>query len=183
MKRLGERIKRKREVKQMQLNDLAKQVGITSSALSQIENAKAFPSILTLHTIADRLQTTVGEIIGEHETLSKNPLLRSSERKFVRKNASGTKLFLLSHHDPHKQMETYSLLFAEESDANEIMTNHPGQEFCYLIEGAIEIVLDEKKYELKTGDSFYFNSSIQHSIRNIFKGKSEMIWIITPPNI
>ena len=183
MKRLGERIKRKREVKHMQLNDLAKQVGITSSALSQIENAKAFPSILTLHTIADRLHTTVGEIIGEHETLSKNPLLKNSEKKFVRKTTSGTKIYLLSHHDPHKQMETYLLLFAEESDANEIMTNHPGQEFCYLNEGAIEIILDEKTYVLKTGDSFYFNSSIPHSVKNIFEGKSEMIWIITPPNI
>ena len=183
MKRLGERIKRKRESKHMQLNDLAKQVGVSSSALSQIENAKAFPSILTLKTIADCLHTTVGEIIGEHETLSKNPLLKNSEKKFVKVNESGAKLYLLSHHDPHKQMETYSILFTEESDANEIMTNHPGQEFCYLIEGAVEIILDEKAYVLMTGDSFYFNSTIPHSAKNINKGKSEMIWIITPPNI
>jgi len=167
----------------MKLNDLAKQVGISSSALSQIEHAKAFPSIFTLKTIAECLHTTVGEIIGEHETLSNNPLVKNSENKFVHMNASGTKLHLLSHHDPHKQMETYSIHFAEESDATEIMTNHPGQEFCYIIKGAIEIILDEKKYVLKTGDSFYFNSSIPHTTRNIFKGISEMIWIITTPNL
>lgn len=61
----------------MQLNDLAKKAGISSSALSQIENAKAFPSILTLKTIADRLHTTVGEIIGEHEALLNNPRLKN----------------------------------------------------------------------------------------------------------
>jgi XRE family transcriptional regulator, regulator of sulfur utilization len=53
MKRLGERIKRKRESLHMQLNELAKKVGISSSALSQIEKAKAFPSVITLKSIAD----------------------------------------------------------------------------------------------------------------------------------
>lgn len=183
MKRLGERIKRKRESINMQLNDLAKKVGVSSSALSQIENAKAFPSILTLKTIADSLHTTVGEIIGEHETLSKNPLLTSSEKKFVKKNKSGTILHLLSHHDPYKQMETYSIIFTDESDADEIMTIHPGQEFCYVTEGSIEIILEDKKYVLNLGDSFYFNSGIAHEAKNICKGKSEIIWIITPPNI
>ena len=119
MKRLGERIKRKRESMQMQLNDLAKKVGVSSSALSQIENAKAFPSIVTLKTIAEKLSTTVGELIGENETLTKNPLIRRDEKKFVKGNDSGTSLFLLSHHDPLKQMETYFLkLFSQKSKSS-----------------------------------------------------------------
>ena len=95
----------------MQLNDLAKKVGISSSALSQIENGKAFPSIVHLKSIADCLYTTVGEVIGEHETLIKNPLLKNSQKKLVHKNKTGAKSYLLSHHDSHKQMETYSIVF------------------------------------------------------------------------
>jgi transcriptional regulator with XRE-family HTH domain len=181
MKRLGERIRRKREYRRMQLNDLASKVGITSSALSQIENGKAFPSIIHLKNIADSLFTTVGEVIGEHETLSKNPLLKVTEKKLVHKNVSGAKSYLLSHHDPQKQMETYSIMFVEGSNANEIMTNHPGQEFCHVIEGSVEFILDENIYILKVGDSFYFNSNVSHSVKNINEGRSEIIWIITPP--
>ena len=47
MKKIGERIKNRRILLKMQLNDLAARVGITSSALSQIEKAKAFPTQLS----------------------------------------------------------------------------------------------------------------------------------------
>lgn len=183
MKRLGERIKRKRESIHMPLNDLARKVGVSSSALSQIENAKAFPTIVTLKTIADKLNTTVGELIGEHETLTKNPLIRKKEKKFVKGNKSGTSLFLLSHHDPLKQMETYLVEFARNSDTYDIFTEHPGQEFCHILKGNIVFTLDESQYQLSEGDSLYFNSSIPHSAMNGSKGAAVMLWIITPPNI
>ncbi|WP_297092222.1 XRE family transcriptional regulator [uncultured Draconibacterium sp.] len=183
MKRLGERIRRKRENLHLRLNDLAGKIGISSSALSQIENAKAFPSILTLKNIADSLNTTVGELIGENETLLQQPLISDKQKKFVQKNKSGTKLFLLSHHDPHKQMETYLLEFVPNSDSNGIMTNHPGQEFCYLTEGKLAITLEDKTYDLEVGDSFYFNSNIMHNAKNIHNGVTRAIWVVTPPNI
>lgn len=183
MKRLGERIRRKREAQYQKLNDLAGKVGISSSALSQIENAKAFPSILTLKNIADSLNTTVGELIGENETLLNQPLIKNDQKKFVQENESGTKLYLISHHDPHKQMETYIMEFAPGSDSKGIMTNHPGQEFCYVTEGKLAILLDDKPYVLERGDSFYFNSNIQHSAQNIINGVTKIVWIVTPPNI
>jgi transcriptional regulator with XRE-family HTH domain len=183
MKRLGERIKRKRESMHMQLNDLARKVGVSSSALSQIENAKAFPSIVTLKTIADQLNTTVGELIGENETLTKNPLITKKEKKFVMGNKSGTSIYLLSHHDPHKQMETYLVEFIKNSDTQAIFTEHPGQEFCYILKGKVSFILDEKEYELSEGDSLYFNSNIPHFAKGWSKSNAIMLWIITPPNI
>jgi transcriptional regulator with XRE-family HTH domain len=183
MKRLGERVKRKREGQGLKLSDLAQKVGVSSSALSQIENAKAFPSILTLKNIADCLHTTVGELIGENETLSKQPLIKNSEKKFVKKNKTGTKLYLISHHDPLKQMETYLVEFEPGSDSRELMSSHPGQEFCYVIEGNLEFVLEEKLFLLEKDDSFYFNSNVPHLAKNISKKKTKIIWVVTPPNI
>ena len=55
MKRIGERVKRRRELLNLQLNDLVGKVGISSSVLSRIEKAKAFSSIITLKSIADNL--------------------------------------------------------------------------------------------------------------------------------
>jgi len=183
MKRLGERIKKRREHLRVQLNDLADQVGVSTSALSQIENAKAFPSIITLKKIADCLHTTVGEIIGEHETLSKNPLLKGDEKKFVKENDNGARLYLLSHHDLLKQMEPYLIVFPEKSNTSDIMNIHHGQEFCHVLKGSLEVDLDGKKYVLKQGDNFYFNSTIPHTIKNVDRAQSEMLWIVTPPNI
>jgi transcriptional regulator with XRE-family HTH domain len=183
MKRIGERIHRHREDQSFQLSHLAEKVGVTVSALSQIEKGKAFPSLTTLKKIADHLHTTVGELIGENETLTKNPVLRVNEKKFVKVNESGAELYLISHHDQNKQMETFFIRLHKNSDSVDIMTRHPGQEFCHLLKGSIEFMLNDEKYILDGGDNIYFNSNSSHFLRNIADGISEMLWVITPPNI
>ncbi len=165
----------------MQLNELARKVGISSSALSQIEKAKAFPSVVTLKSIADKLYTTVGELIGENENLTNNPLVKYEDKDLVGTNDSGASLFLLSNHGTGKQMETFLIEFEEGANSEGIMKDHPGQEFCFILDGEIEFILDDKSYLLKNNDSFYFNSARTHSVRNLSKGPSRIIWVVTPP--
>jgi len=183
MNRLGERIKRKREILNFPLNELAKKVGISSSALSQIENSKSFPSILTLKSIADNLFTSVGELIGENEILAKHPLVKNTEIKFAKTNNTGTSLFLLSYHDNSKQMEPYLMVFSNNSDSEDMMFQHPGQEFIFVLEGKLIVSLGNNQYILEKEDNFYFNSSIPHSLKNIGQASARVLWIITPPNI
>lgn len=182
MKLLGDRIKRKRESLHMQLNELAAKVGISSSALSQIEKAKAFPSIVTLKSIADNLYTSVGELIGENEVLTNNPLVKFDQKSFVEKNESGASLYLLSNHGNGKQMDTFFIELEPGAETRGIMKNHPGQEFCFLLKGKLEFVLDDKRYVLEKNDSFYFNSGRMHSVRNLSKGNSQFLLIVTPPD-
>lgn len=167
----------------MPLSELSRKVGISASALSQIENAKAFPSIVTLKRIADSLYTTVGDLIGENETLTRNPLIKSDEIRFVKINASGTSLFLISHHDSGKQMEPYMLKFTENSDSSEIMHEHPGQEFIHVLEGKLLITLENTQYILEKGDNFYYNSNIPHGIKNTGPFPARVLWVVHPPNI
>ncbi len=181
MKRLGERIKRKREELHLQLNDLAKKVGVSSSALSQIENSKATPSLFTLKSIADNLHTTVGALIGEYEAVNYNPLVRFEDKSFVERNESGTSLYLLSHHGTNKQIDIFLMEFCEDSDSNGFMKEHPGQEFLFVLKGKLEFKLDDKVYILKANDSLYFNSNGSHFGRNIGEKTAQIIWIISPP--
>jgi transcriptional regulator with XRE-family HTH domain len=180
MRRIGERIKRKRELYNLQLNDLARKVGISSSALSQIEKAKAFPSLITLKSIAENLHTTVGDLIGENETLSNNPVVRNNDIKFVEKNDTGTEIYLLSHHDLNKQMDTYFVRFVENSDSEGLFTNNFGQVFCYVISGEISFQLDSKNYLLGIGDSIYFSSKVPYNAKNNTDIICELLWIISP---
>jgi transcriptional regulator with XRE-family HTH domain len=183
MNRLGERIKRKREKLNMPLSELSKKVGISASALSQIENAKAFPSIVTLKTIADSLFTTVGDLIGENETLTKNPLIKNAEIMFVKSNSNGASLFLLSHHENGKQMEPYLIKFEPNSNSSDIMKEHPGQAFLHILEGKLMIMLESTRFLLEKNDNFYFNSNILHEVKNIGESSARALWVITPPHI
>lgn len=183
MNRIGERIKRKREMLCMPLSELSKRVGVSVSALSQIENAKAFPSVITLKTIANSLHTSVGDLIGEFEDLAKNPLIKSEEIKYVKTNNTDTMLFLLSHHDNGKQMEPYMIKFPSGSDSSDIMTEHSGQGFVFVIEGKLLATLNNVPYNLAKGDSFYFNSNVGHHLKNVGKSEARILWVIAPPHI
>lgn len=181
MKRLGERIKKRRDFLRIPMGELARRAGISASALSQIEKAKAFPSVVTLKNIADKLNTTVGELIGENEDLSRNPLVKSSEQKFVERNSSGSELYLLSHHDVHKQMETFLIRFVAKSNIDDFFGNHQGQAFCMVQSGEFLFTLDGEKYRMSAGDSFYFNTVLPFSVQ-LKKGDSgALVWVVTPP--
>lgn len=182
MKRIGDRIKSRRKLLDLKLTDLAKKVGISSSALSQIEKAKAFPSILTLKSIAEHLHTTVGELIGENEILSNNPVVIRKEIKFVEKNTSGTEIFLLSHHDIHKQMDTYLVRFVKGSTLEGLFTSIFAQIFCYVTSGEIQFELDGKNYTLGIGDSIYFNSKSKYNATTDSDQICELLFIFSPPN-
>jgi len=182
MKRIGERIKRKREILNLQLNDLARKAGISPSALSQIEKSKAFPSIITLKSIAENLHTTVGELIGENESLSNNPVVHKNDIRFVEKNDLGTEIYLLSHHDINKYMDTYFVRFCKGSGLEGLFANNSGQVFCFVNSGEINFELDGKSYLLGMGDSIYFNSKVPYTAKNNTDNTCELLWIISPPS-
>lgn len=179
MIKMGDRIRKRREYLNIHTNDLANTIGVSTSFISQIERDKASPSILTLKKIANYLNTTVGALIGENETLFAHPLLKAHERKFVKKNDNGTSLYLLSHHDPKKGMETFMVHFDKGSDSSQILTsNHPRQEFCYVLKGHLKVVLNTSEYTLEEGDGFYFHSGYHHLFTNTGEGIAQLLWVV-----
>ncbi len=181
MDQMGKRIKRRRESLGLTSKILSTSIGVTASLISQIEKGKAFPSIVTLKKIAEELKTTVGNLIGENESQIQHPQLNLSQRRFAKKNKNGTSSYLLSYHFPSKQIEPYLIKFNKNSDSKDIMTsNYPGQEFCFVLKGKFEVVINKQQYILNDGDGFYFNSKNSHLFKNISSKEAEILWIITP---
>lgn len=182
MKRIGERIKLKRELLSLKLNELAEMVDVSPSALSQIEKSKSFPSIFTLKAIADALHTTIGDLVGENESLTNNPVVLKNDIKYIDKNETGATLFLLSNHDVNKQMDTYLLRFAKGSGLDGLIKSTHGQVFCHVLSGDFLFDLNEKRYPLKPGDNIYFNAKSSYNVLNNNDGLSELLWIQSPPH-
>ena len=90
-------------------------------------------------------------------------------------------MYLLSYHDPSKQIEPYIIHFRKNSDSEGIMTTrYPGEEFCFVLKGNFEAIFNENQYILSEGDGFYFNSKQRHLFRNISENEAELLWIVTP---
>lgn len=183
MERLGERVKKRREALRIGQKQVAEEISASVSMLSQIENGRAFPSILTLKKIAEALDTTVGDLIGEQENLNINPVLLMGNEKFVKKNKFGTSLYLLSNHDQGKQMEPYKIKIKPEGHTEGLLVKHPGQSYCYILKGKVTFHIGHKKYNLKCGDNIYFMSNIEHKIINESDDDAEIIWVVTPTTL
>lgn len=182
MNRLGGRIRIRREALHMPLGEVAQKAGISSSALSQIENAKAFPSIVTLKAVADVLHITVGELIGENETIKHSPLLINSDKLFIKQNATGARLYSLSHQDGGKQMGTYLIEIPPNSSTEAFFAEHTGQEFCHILQGEVLFEVDKKIFTASVGDSLYYNSFKHHQAINQKEVQASILWIVTPPD-
>ena len=77
-------------------------------------------------------------------------------------------------------MEAHMFRLAPGAGTEESYT-HAGEEFLYVLRGEFAISLEEEEYRLKTGDSFYFESTTPHRWSNPGKSEAQVLWINTPP--
>ena len=176
---LGSTIRRLRKEKLLTLKDVAHMTNLTESLLSQIENNKAQPSIASLMAISKALNTPIAYFFDQDDNQAASPVLRSSERPVVH-TKSGITYFLLTQNVEETQIE---MLYAEyEKDSStEVMHSHTGFECGIVLEGKLEVRLNEDRYILNRGDSITIPSAQPHDVINIYDGPSTAIWVNNPP--
>jgi len=62
---VGQRLKKLRKSQKITLKDLSEKINLSISLCSQIENAKAMPSLLTLYKIAHGLNSTLENVVHD----------------------------------------------------------------------------------------------------------------------
>jgi mannose-6-phosphate isomerase-like protein (cupin superfamily) len=61
------------------------------------------------------------------------------------------------------------------------MYSHEGEEFGYIVQGEMDLILSDKMYKIHKDESFYFSSTVPHDWGNTGKEDVVVIWVITPP--
>ena len=59
--------------------------------------------------------------------------------------------------------------------------HHEGEEFIYVLEGNVEMMVGEEKNVVRTGQSLHFNSAISHKLRNLGNKPARFIAVIYTP--
>jgi quercetin dioxygenase-like cupin family protein len=81
----------------------------------------------------------------------------------------------------HKHLKAFKVFIDPKTDHKGVSYQHLGEEFIYVIEGKIEVMVGESRNTLARGDSLHFNSSIVHKLRNISKTKAELLVVLYTP--
>lgn len=180
--KLGARIREYRKERNLSMQVLADQVGITSSMLSQIERDLANPSINTLKLISNALGVPLfqfftgsgfeDDVIVRREYRKKFQTHREKstyEYELLVPNTSGSIEFMLQRFKPH-------------SDSGSAVQFHAGEEVSYVLNGKLMLTLDQVQYTLEAGDSVRILPMTPHIWENQSDEDAILIFAITPPS-
>ena len=156
--------------------ELADRAELSKGFISQLENDLTSPSIATLIDILQLLGSSLREFFSD----SDDSQLTFTQEDYFRKEADGTVVTWIV---PTAQKNALEPIILELSPGATTDPDYPheGEEFGYVLEGEIEVVVGDRKSVARKGDSFYFTSDRQHFIRNIADGKSKILWVSCPP--
>ena len=174
---LGAKIKQMRNQKGLTQEELADRCELTKGYISQLENNLNSPSITTLTDILAALGSNLSEFFREE----KEERVVFSKEEFIEKDADGMLWNWLIPNAQKNMMEPV-LAVLNEGSCSPIDVPHEGEEFGYVLEGKVAVVLGNKHYLCKKGEAFYYNADKPHGIVNKGTGKAKFLWISTPPN-
>jgi DNA-binding transcriptional MerR regulator/mannose-6-phosphate isomerase-like protein (cupin superfamily) len=178
-KAIGPRFRHLRREMGCTLEKVADKTGIAVSLLSTFERTSQGLSVKALHDLAEFFGTTVAILSGQAEANERESLVRSGEWTAWPPTSSGVTVQNLT--TDRRQMECHRFLLAPGA-SSEGAYSHEGEEFLHVLAGRLEIVLDgDQFFDLREGDSFYFESRRPHSWRNSHVGDTVVIWVNTPP--
>jgi transcriptional regulator with XRE-family HTH domain/KaiC/GvpD/RAD55 family RecA-like ATPase len=182
---LGDKIRTLRKKAGMTQKELAERVGLTPSFISQVEKSLISPSLDSLLKLSEKLNTQPVYFLTEGES---GPLqkmvIKPAERQDVRLPALkglDIKLQLLVSDVLNRRMEPYLLTMKEGAAIDGHFYGHKGDEFAYVIEGELEVEIQDEKQILRQGDSLYIGSTFPSKWSNIGKGEAILLWVLSPP--
>jgi transcriptional regulator with XRE-family HTH domain len=168
--RVGEKVKALREQKGLSLRELADLTGFSSALLSQMENHLVSPSLGTMFKLAKALGIRVGDFLGETEG-EPFAIVRKDERKTVSRFASkegvkyGYSYESLGFEKKNRRMEPFIVTLEPATVKTSKISVHDGEEFIFVLEGEMEVILGNHTDVLYPGDSIYYDSNIPHRVQ------------------
>jgi transcriptional regulator with XRE-family HTH domain len=172
---VGEKIKRLREGASLTVEQLAASAGLSITELENIEQDMISPALGTLTKICDGLGVRLGHFFdqGPRKLFA---LVRASDEKVATRFASkagadhGFEYESLGSEKRQRVMEPFYITITPPSDhsgqptAVETSGTHAGEEFIYVLEGEIQVDLEDQSFILAPGDSLYYDASIPHRV-------------------
>jgi DNA-binding transcriptional MerR regulator/mannose-6-phosphate isomerase-like protein (cupin superfamily) len=172
---IGPRLRRLRAQRGLGLAQVAAAAEISVGFLSALERSQMSASVSTLRRLARYYRTNILDFFDATE--SNTRLVRPPQRK-VLEAGPGVSMELLAW--GNKVMEPHLFRIAPQAGSGESYA-HEGEEFLFVLRGALLIALDGVEYHLKRGDSFYFESATPHHWKNPGRTETWLLWVNTPP--
>ncbi len=170
--RIGGKITTLRESHGLSVEELAERSGCEASTIARLESGDVAPSLTPLIKLTRALgvrlgtllddETELGPIVTRHDAAAKVARLKSLE---TASDAGVLDFFSLASGKASRHMEPFLIDVQPSSAKAHALSSHEGEEFLFVLNGAVEIEYGKSTYTLEPGDSIYYDSIVPHQVR------------------
>lgn len=174
---IGEGIRRERERRGMSLAQLASQVGLTVSGISQIERGASNPSLSSLRRIAAAFDVPMFQFLL---AAPRNIVVHRDERARLTFADSNLEYQLVSA-DTSGDFEVLSVVLEPGADTGDRHNHHAAEECTVVLRGSMVAEVAGARYTLAAGDSIKVHRNLAHWFKNEGDQPCEILMIMSPP--
>ncbi len=176
---IGKKIKSLRIRCGLTQEELANRCELTKGFISQLERDITSPSIATLCDIVESLGTDLpGFFAQRQEQLA---VYSQKAISVLDDEKTGVRIDWLVPNAQKNMMEPILVTLKPES-TTEKDEPHAGEEFGYILSGAVTVVLGDQRARARKGESFYMSADEPHWLENPGKAPATVLWVSSPPS-
>ncbi len=176
---VGPRVRALRDAMGLSLRDLAARSGVSAPMLSQVERGETSPTLAVAAKIAAGLELTLSQLLrldeGEHIVVSRAATRRQSLR-------GGHQFEELTPPLPGQRADVslHSLRpGAATGGRGDPPMHEPGsRETAVVLRGAVALVVDGTRHELRASDAVTFDADLPHHFENEGEDEAEFLAVI-----
>ncbi len=175
---IGKKIRALRLGNSLTQEELANQLELTKGYISQLENNLTSPSMQTLFALLEVLGTDIHEFFSKEE---EQTYIYKKEDFYEKENVDLKHVISWIVPNALKYEMEPILIDLKPGGQSEIGDPHPGEEFGYVLEGQVTLVINKKRYIIRKGETFYYLANKEHYIINNSQQSARVLWVSTPP--
>lgn len=161
MKQIAERLKEIREVCGYRIQDVAARLGISPEQYAGYEESGDNIPISVLYELTNYYNVDMTEILtGKSPKLTTYCFVKKGHGIGINRYP-GYHFESLAYKFKRRIMEP--MMVTVEPDNKEMsLVSHPGQEFNYVVDGTVMVLLNDEEIVLEMGECIYFDSTLPH---------------------
>ncbi len=179
---IGARVKALREASALSLRDLAERSGVSAPMLSQVERGETSPTLTVAARIAAGLELRLSQLLRLDEGGAVT-IVRAGERGGGGNAKRGHHFEVMTSGQPGQRAELsrHTLAPGGATGASDDPPMHePGSRETALVErGAVVLVCDGQRHELREGDCVTFDADLPHHFENPTDAEAAFLAVVS----
>ena len=171
-RKLGSALRGRRQELGLTMQAVADAAGLSVGFISQVERDLTSPSLSSLASISEVLQTPIGTFLAQPE--AEGSTTRNSRRATYSIDAAGLSYERLSTTFPGSTL--CSVIIHEPPGHRSEPISHRGEEMFFVLSGEISVEIEGVVEILQAGDSIHFDSRRVHSTWNHTDRPVSILW-------